>query len=50
MKLDMPRAKTITAVRRDRDAVFELTVHEREIFERAGILRLVLGRVVAAAH
>ena len=46
----MARPEAETALGRDRDAVGELAVLEREEFQRAGIFRLVLVLVVAAAH
>ena len=49
MEVEVARTKAITAVRRDRGAVRELAVLEREQFERAGVFRLVLGLVIAAA-
>src|ERR1700743_1149159 len=50
VKLEMARPEAETAVGRDRGAVGELAVLEGEEFQRAGILWLVPGLVVAAAH
>ena len=48
MKIEMARPEAVAAVRRNRSPVGELAVLEAEYLQRAGILRLAAGRIVAA--
>ena len=48
MEIEMARPEAVAAIRRDRSPVGELAVLEGEHLERARILRLAAGRIVAA--
>ena len=48
MEIEMARPEAVAAVRRNRSPVGELAVLEAEYLQRAGILRLAAGRIVAA--